>query len=93
MIKLKPPTHTIDGLAVFVSSTDPAWDLPRIEAERDAQVARALAEKQDAYTYPAARAGEAVLRPARLQRRHVDWRSPRAHQRPSSPTRTTARTP
>ncbi len=38
MLKLKPPTHTIDGLAVFISSTDPAWDLPRIEAERAAFV-------------------------------------------------------
>lgn len=40
MIKLKPPTHTIDGLAVFVSSTDPAWDVPRIEAEREARLHR-----------------------------------------------------
>lgn len=53
MLKLKPPTHTVDGLAVFISATDPAWDFERLMAERDAQVARALAEKQDAYTYPA----------------------------------------
>lgn len=38
MLKLKPPTHAIDGLALFVSSTDPAWDIPRIEAEREAFV-------------------------------------------------------
>lgn len=53
MLKLKPPTHTVDGLAAFISATDPAWDFERLAAERDAQVARALAEKQDAYTYPA----------------------------------------
>ena len=53
MLKIKPPTHAIDGLAVFISATDPAWDFERLAAERDAQVARALAEKQDAYTYPA----------------------------------------
>ena len=53
MLKIKPPTHTVDGLAVFISMTDPAWDFERLAAERDAQVARALAEKQDAYTYPA----------------------------------------
>lgn len=46
MIKLKPPTHTIDGLAVYISATDPAWDFERLTAERDAQVARALADKQ-----------------------------------------------
>lgn len=53
MLKIKPPTHTVDGLAVFISAADPAWDFERLMAERDAQVARALAEKQDAYTYPA----------------------------------------
>lgn len=52
MLKLKPPTHTVDGLAVFISATDPAWDFERLTAERDAQVARALAEKQDAHPYP-----------------------------------------
>lgn len=48
MIKLKPPTHSIDGLAVFISATDPAWDIDRLKAERDAHVAAALAEKRDA---------------------------------------------
>ena len=48
MIKLKPPTHSIDGLAVFISATDPAWDIDRLKAERDAHVAVALAEKRDA---------------------------------------------
>ena len=46
MIKLKPPTHTIDGLAVYISATDPAWDFERLTAEREALNARALAEKQ-----------------------------------------------
>lgn len=53
MLKLKPPTHAVDGLAVYISATDPAWDSERLTAERDAQVARALTEKQDTYTYPA----------------------------------------
>lgn len=48
MLKIKPPTHAIDGLAVFISATDPAWDFERLAAERDAQVARALAERRDA---------------------------------------------
>ena len=38
MLIIKPPTHTIDGLATFISSTDPAWDLARVEAERAAFV-------------------------------------------------------
>ena len=38
MIKLKPPTHAIDGLAVFISSHDPAWDFERIAAERQARI-------------------------------------------------------
>lgn len=46
MLKLKPPTHAVDGLAVFISATDPAWDLDRTAAECHAQVARALADKQ-----------------------------------------------
>lgn len=52
MLKLKPPTHTIDGLAIYIAAHDPAWDFERIAAEREAWNARALAEKQDAYTYP-----------------------------------------
>ena len=62
MLKIKPPTHAIDGLAVFISATDPAWDFERLAAERDAQVARALAEKQDAYTYPADSEQAALVR-------------------------------
>lgn len=52
MLKIKPPTHAIDGLAVFISATDPAWDFERLAAERDAQVARALAEKQTVMDLP-----------------------------------------
>jgi len=52
MLKIKPPTHNIDGLAVYVSSTDPAWDFERLATERDAQVARALAEKQTVMDLP-----------------------------------------
>lgn len=52
MIKLKPPTHAIDGLAVFISSHDPAWDFERIAAERvarvDAAAARTPAENSHA---------------------------------------------
>lgn len=44
MIKLKPPTHAIDGIAVFISSHDPAWDFERIAAEREAQIERAVAD-------------------------------------------------
>lgn len=47
MLKIKPPTHSIDGNAVFVSLLDPAWDLDRLEGERKAQVAAALAAKRD----------------------------------------------
>lgn len=49
MLIIKPPTHTIDGLAVFISSTDPAWDIDRLKAERDAHVAAALTEKRSAH--------------------------------------------
>ena len=49
MIKLKPPTHSIDGLAVFISATDPAWDIDRLKAERDAHFAAALTEKRSAH--------------------------------------------
>ena len=48
MIKLKPPTHAIDGIAVFISSHDPAWDFERITAERVVRVDAALAAKQAA---------------------------------------------
>ena len=34
MIKIKPPTHKIDGVAVFVSQHDSAWDHERIARER-----------------------------------------------------------
>jgi hypothetical protein len=44
MLKIKPPTHKIDGAAVYVSARDDAWNMPRVEAERDAQRARALEE-------------------------------------------------
>jgi hypothetical protein len=44
MLKIKPPTHKIDGPAVYVSYRDDAWDMPRVEAERDAQRARVLDE-------------------------------------------------
>lgn len=53
MINIKPPTHRIDGAAVFISRDDPAWDLERIVAEREAWTARALQEKRDAAPYPA----------------------------------------
>lgn len=52
MIKLKPPTHAIDGLAVFVASTDPVWDLDRTVAEAHAQVNRALVDKQKTVAGP-----------------------------------------
>ena len=50
MIKLKPPTHAIDGLAVFISSHDPAWDFERIAAERQARIEHAKADGQDGLT-------------------------------------------
>lgn len=52
MIKLKPPTHAIDGLAVFIASTDPVWDLDRTVAEAHAQVNRALVDKQKTVAGP-----------------------------------------
>lgn len=48
MLKLKPPTHRIDGAAVFIYRGDPAWDVARIIAECDALEARALCEAQAA---------------------------------------------
>lgn len=48
MIRIKPPTHKIDGVAVFVSQHDGAWDLARVTAEREAQIARALEAKRKA---------------------------------------------
>ncbi len=47
MLRIKPPTHSIDGNAVYISAADPAWDLDKLKAERDAQVAAALAAKRD----------------------------------------------
>ncbi len=40
MIKIKPPTHKIDGVAVFISQHDSAWDLERVTAEREARLRR-----------------------------------------------------
>ena len=45
MIKIKPPTHRIDGVAVFISQLDSAWDLERLTAEREANVADAVKAK------------------------------------------------
>lgn len=45
MIKLRPPQHRIDGAALYASSTDSAWDLDKVRAERVAWVDRAREEK------------------------------------------------
>lgn len=82
MIKLKPPTHTVDGLAVFISVSDPAWDIERIVAEREAQVARALADGHiTTELTPAERARAVALSPVeryfagvtRFQPSAPDW--------------------
>ena len=52
MLTIKPPTHAIDGLAVFIASTDPVWDLDRTVAEAHAQVNRALVDKQKTVAGP-----------------------------------------
>lgn len=48
MIKLRPPTHKIDGAAVFIAPSDPAWDMATINAEIAALWDAALVEVQDA---------------------------------------------
>lgn len=60
MIKIKPPTHTVDGLAVYVSLRDPAWDLPLLEVEREAQIARALKDGHIAADLPPADRARAI---------------------------------
>lgn len=74
MIKLKPPTHAIDGLAVFVASTDPVWDLDRTVAEAHAQVNRALVDKQKTVAGPDAITAEltAAERVAAIARAPVE---------------------
>ncbi len=52
MIKLKPPTHRIDGAAVLISMSDSAWDFDKIRSEREAWVHSALEAKRDAAKYP-----------------------------------------
>src|SRR4051812_37832928 len=46
MIKLKPPTHKIDGGGIVISQMD-CWDQPRIESELKQLEAQALTELQD----------------------------------------------
>ena len=74
MIKLKPPTHAIDGLAVFIASTDPVWDLDRTVAEAHAQVNRALVDKQKTVAGPDAITAEltAAERVAAIARAPVE---------------------
>ena len=74
MIKLKPPTHAIDGLAVFIASTDPVWDLDRTVAEAHAQVNRALVHKQKTVAGPDAITAEltAAERVAAIARAPVE---------------------
>ena len=47
MIKIKPPTHKIDGAAVFIAPSDPAWDMPTIDAEIGTMWEAALVKLQD----------------------------------------------
>jgi len=35
MLKLRPPQHTPDDEALYISKRDPAWDFEKIEAERE----------------------------------------------------------
>ena len=74
MLIIKPPTHTIDGLSVFISSTDPAWDLDRTVAEARAQVNRALVDKQKTVAGPDAITAEltAAERVAAIARAPVE---------------------
>lgn len=64
MIRLLPPTHTVDGQAVLISQRDPAWDVDRVRAEREGRVAAALADKRAGL--PEAEREAAVLTPAEM---------------------------
>lgn len=46
MLKIKPPTHKIDGGGVYIADAD-AWDHERIDSELEQLIAAALAEVQD----------------------------------------------
>lgn len=47
-LKLRPPTHRADALGIFIADHDSAWDQDLYRADRDALLAKALVEKQDA---------------------------------------------
>ena len=49
-MQLRPPTHRVDALGVFVSVNDPAWNDALYTADMDALLADALSERQDAAT-------------------------------------------
>lgn len=61
MIKIKPPTHKIDGVAVFISQQDSAWDIDRVTAEREAQIA-ATAKAKSPHKLTAEERAAAVAR-------------------------------
>jgi len=42
-LKIRPPQHAIDDKHVYIDPVDPAWDLVRIQAEKDRLVEAALA--------------------------------------------------
>lgn len=46
-LKLKPPTHTVDGGGVYIHADDDAWDNDLINADMKAAEAKALAEFRD----------------------------------------------
>ncbi len=47
-LRLRPPTHKIDALGVFISAHDPAWDDDAYKADVEVMLAAALKAKQDA---------------------------------------------
>jgi len=48
MIRLKPPSHSVDRGGVFISNSDDAWDQEVMAADCAAVAAKALAEYRDA---------------------------------------------
>lgn len=48
MLKLKPPTHRVDAVGIFIAPHDPAWDDARYTSEMAVIDARTLVTVQDA---------------------------------------------
>ena len=81
MIKLKPPQHRVDGVAVYIAQGDTAWDLDAILAEREACIAAAVKAKAPDLITDAERAAAVARSPVeryysgktRFQPGAADW--------------------